>query len=163
LPAELPRPTTADNVRTDDHWIEGERCAEDDHNGTGVRFEIVETGTGREVGIGETVRVHYVARSSAGETLHDTHTAGLPVELIIGSTHTICGFEKGLYGMRAGEQRRIYVPWNLGFGEQGRTPDVLPRTDLVFVVDMYLPADSVIEHRSAPPRPAAPSGGGRRR
>jgi FKBP-type peptidyl-prolyl cis-trans isomerase len=157
------RETRADNARADDPWLEGERCTPETRDDPGVRVEQVEEGVGRPVGDGETVRVHYVARLPSGETVHDTRAGCLPIEIIIGSTHTICGFEKALLGMRAGEQRRAYVPWHLAFGENGRPPDIQPRTDLVFLINLYLPADVVLEPHSGPTRPPVGGGGGRRR
>jgi len=103
------------------------------------------------------VRVHYVASSPDGTVLHDSHEGNLPSDIILGSTKTICGFERALLGMRPGEQRRAFVPSSLAFGEAGRPPGVPPRTDLVFVIDLYLPADAVIDQGS---HPANPAGGG---
>jgi FKBP-type peptidyl-prolyl cis-trans isomerase len=156
------RETRAENARADDPWLDGERCKPETRDDPGVRVEQIEAGAGQPVGDGESVRVHYVARLPSGETVHDTREGGLPIEIIIGSTHTICGFEKALLGMRPGEQRRAFVPWRLAFGESGRTPDIQPRTDLVFVIDLFLPSDVVNQRGSPPPRPAL-GGGGRRR
>jgi FKBP-type peptidyl-prolyl cis-trans isomerase len=107
-----------------------------------------------------TVRVHYVASLPGGAVVHDSHDGGLPSEIVLGSTRTFCGFERALAGMRPGEQRRAVIPWSLAFGEKGRPPEVPPRTDLVVVLDLYLPAD-VAPHGGAPP--ASPAMGGRRR
>jgi FKBP-type peptidyl-prolyl cis-trans isomerase len=96
----------------------------------------------------------------AGAVLHDSHEGSLPSEIIIGSTHTICGFERALLGMRPGEQRRVSVPWQLAFGEMGRGSEIPPRTDLAFVIDLYLPANTAMERGGPPVNPAR---GGRRR
>jgi len=163
--APLPRETRATNCRTDDAWLEGATCegnanASDD---AGLRIEDVEAGRGQPVGKGETVRVHYTARLEDGTTLHNTRDKGPPVEIIIGSTKTICGFERALVGMRPGGQRRVVVPWRLGFGEGGRPPDIQPKTDLVFVVDLFLPADVVSEpQRGGGGAPMGPMMGPRR-
>jgi FKBP-type peptidyl-prolyl cis-trans isomerase len=137
----------------------GERCTPDTPTDPGFRVEVVAEGVGDPVGPGATVRVHYVARTASGKTIHDSHDANVPSEIILGSTKVLCGFERALLGMRAGEQRRAYVPWSLAFGERGRPPEIEPRTDLVFVIDLYLPAEVVFENRSRPVNP----GGGRRR
>jgi hypothetical protein len=72
------------------------------------------------------------------------------------------GFEKGLLGMRAREQRRFTVPWGLAFGEEGKPPDVPPRTEVTFVVDLFRPAVSELSNGSPPANPAR-GGGGRGR
>jgi peptidylprolyl isomerase len=153
------RPTTIGTAQSDDPWLLGERCRADTPDEPAPRVETLAAGSGEPVRAGETVRVHYIASLADGSKLHDTRE-GAPSEIIIGSTKTICGFERVLVGMRPGEQRRATVPWSLAFGEAGRSPEVPAKADLVFVIDLYLPADVVIEHRS---RPVNPAGGGRRR
>jgi hypothetical protein len=154
------RQTTASNTRGDDPWLAGEGCNPGAPADPAPRIEVLAEGSGPPVGPGVTVRVHYVVSLPDGAILHDSHEGSLPSEIILGSTKTICGFERALLGMRPGEQRRVFVPWSLAFGESGRPPEIPPRTDLVFVIDLYLPADVVFEH-GAPP--ANPNGGGRRR
>ena len=157
------RPTHASNARADDPWLEGERCTAETREDPGLRIEEVDPGTGLPVTDGATVRVHYDAKTTSGALLHDTRPAGFPIEIIVGSTHTICGFERALIGMRAGGQRRVTVPSRLAFGEAGHSTDVPPRTDIVFTIDLYLPADVVIERGGGPVKPAPAGGGGRRR
>jgi peptidylprolyl isomerase len=152
--ASFPRETHASTARSDDPWLEGERCAPDAQDSSDLRIEDLEAGSGRPVERGETVRVHYVAALSSGTTLHDTRDHGVPSEIIIGSTKTICGFEKALVGMSPGGQRRVFVPWRLAFGENGRAPDIQPRTDLVFVIDLYLPAETAFQPGAPPVNPA---------
>jgi hypothetical protein len=155
------RQRTASVARSDDPWLLGERCTPETPAEPGPRIEVLAAGTGEPVALGETVRVHYVASlEGAGAPLHDSHDGNVPSEIILGSTKTICGFERAVLGMRPGEQRRAVVPWSLAFGEAGRPPEIPPRADLVFVVDMYLPAEVVFERGS---RPVNPGGGGRRR
>lgn len=154
------RQTTASNTRGDDPWLAGEGCSPDTPADATPRIEVLAEGSGPPVSAGTSVRVHYIARSADGVVLHDSHEGNLPSDIILGSTKTICGFERALLGMRPGEQRRAYVPWSLAFGEAGRPPGIPPRADLVFVIDLYLPAEAVIEQGSHPVNPA---GGGRRR
>ncbi len=163
----FPRDTRAANARdfSDDPWIAGDHCAPEIHEETGMRFEEVEPGTGKPVEKGATVRVHYAARLADGSTLHDTRGGGPPIEIIIGSTRTICGFERALVGMRPGGQRRAFIPANLAFGDNGKGSEVQPKTDLVFTIDLFLPADVVQSHGSPPVNPVrpGPGGGGRTR
>jgi len=160
--APFPRETTASNTRVDDPWLEGQRCPAGFQDSGNLRIETLEPGPGKAVGDGETVRVHYTARRADGATAHDTREGGSPpIEIVIGSTHVICGFERALLGMHAGERRRVLVPWQLAFGETGKLPDVPPRTDLVFQIDLYLPALVTTEPGSTPVRPTTRGGGGR--
>jgi hypothetical protein len=154
------RQTTASNARGDDPWLAGERCAADTPDSPAPRIEVLAAGTGEPVTPGVTVRVHYVVSLADGTVVHDSHEGNLPSEIILGSTKTICGFERALLGMRPGEQRRAVIPWSLAFGESGRPPEIPPRSDLTLVVDLYLPADVVSGHGMPP---VNPGGGGARR
>ena len=154
------RQVTASNTRGEDPWLAGEPCSPETPVDPAPRIEVLAAGSGEPVGAGMTVRVHYLASLADGTVVHDSHDGNLPSDVVLGSTKTFCGFERALLGMRPGEQRRVSVPWSLAFGEGGRPPAVPPRTDLVFVIDMYLPADAVVQ-KGAPP--AGPGGGGRRR
>jgi hypothetical protein len=158
------RPTRIDDAREDDHWLEGPRCGDFDAKGAKIRSEIVAQGTGPVIEEGMTVRVHYTVTAPNGTVLHDTHS-GAPSQLIVGSTHVICGFDQAMREMHAGEERRVTVPWQLAFGDVGRQPDVLPQTDLVFLIDMYLPGDNVSQPTGGGTKPPPGGGGmgGRRR
>lgn len=153
------RQTTASNTRGEDPWLQGDRCTPDTPTDPAPRVEVVAAGNGPPVDTGMTVRVHYVASLPDGKVLHDSHEGGLPSEVLIGSTHTFCGFERALVGMRPGEQRRVVVPSSLAFGDKGRPPEIPPRTDLVLLIDLFLPAN-VTTPTGAPP--AGPAMGRRR-
>jgi FKBP-type peptidyl-prolyl cis-trans isomerase len=161
--APLPRETTAANTRGEDPWLSGERCPDDVVDESGLRVDDLFVGTGREAHLGETVRVHYVAKLPDGTAVRDSRDSGPPAEIILGSTKTICGFERGLLGMRGGGERRILVPSRLAFGDAGKPPPIPPGTDLVFVVDLYWPADTTGTEHGAPPVNPIRGGGGRRR
>jgi hypothetical protein len=151
-PPPIPaRQTTANNARSDDPWLVGARCSSDTPADANVRSQVVAEGTGAPVTTGMTVRVHYVASLPDGHLVHESED--MPSEIIVGSTKTICGFERAIAGMRPGEQRRVEVPWQLAFGDEGRGPEIPPRADLVFVVDMFLPADLVVNAGAPPPNP----------
>jgi hypothetical protein len=149
------RQTTASNTRGEDPWLQGTRCAPDTPTDPAPQVEVVAAGNGAPVDSGMTVRVHYVASLPDGKVLHDSHDGGLPSEVVIGSTKTFCGFERALAGMRPGEQRRVVVPWSLAFGESGRLPEVPPRTDLVLLIDLFLPADATTQSGAPPSRSSA--------
>jgi hypothetical protein len=149
------RQTTIAGARSDDPWLTGERCTPDTPATPAPRVEVLAAGTGDPVTPGMTVRIHYVAALANGTVLHDTHEDSTPSEVVLGSTHVICGLERSLAGMRPGEQRRVVIPWALAFGEGGRAPQIPPRADLVFLVDLYLPANMVVDHGAPPANPGA--------
>jgi hypothetical protein len=159
-PQTYGRQTTIGAARSDDPWLLGERCTAETPATPAPRVDVLAAGTGNPVAPGFTVRIHYVAALADGTVLHDSHDDGTPSEIVLGSTRVFCGLERSLIGMRPGEQRRVVVPSSLAFGEAGRPPQIPPHADLVLLVDLYLPADLVVD-RGAPP--ANPGVGPRRR
>ena len=157
-PTEFPRQTRAPNARNGDPFLEGRECPPDGVAPSALHIEEVTQGEGLQVQDGETVRVHYVAKLTTGETVHASRDSGLPIELVIGSQRTVCGFDRAMVGMRPGGQRKVTVPAQLAFADAGRSPNIPPNADLIFVIDLYLPADNAREPHSAPTNP-----GGRRR
>lgn len=158
-PPELPRQTRAANARNGDPWLEGRECPPEGVSQALLHVEELSVGEGLPVQEGETVRVHYTAKLTSGETVHSSRDSGLPVELVIGSQRTMCGFDRALVGMRPGGQRKVTLPAQLAFADAGRAPNVPSNADLVVVIDLYLPADNAREPHAAPSNPAA----GRRR
>src|SRR5260370_18202228 len=86
--ATFPRETRANNARSDDPWLEGERCSADAGGSGDLRIEDLAAGSGRPVERGETVRLHYVAALPSGATLHDSLDQGVPSAFIIDSPNT---------------------------------------------------------------------------
>jgi FKBP-type peptidyl-prolyl cis-trans isomerase len=154
----LPPQTQSADARTDDPWLEGEPCAPVGQVDGGLRIEEQAEGVGREIERGDTVRVHYTAQLVSGATVHDTRADGPPIEIVLGSTRTICGFQRALFGMKAGGKRRVTLPAALAFGDTGRPPTVPPGSDLVLIVEPFWPADPPASRGGTPANRAPPAG-----
>jgi peptidylprolyl isomerase len=81
-----------------------------------------------------------------------------PAKMAIGFRRMMPGLDQGFWGMRVGGVRRIYVPWQLGFGDQAmpdRTdgPGIPAKSDIVVEVELIDMTDP-----PAPPTPKIPQG-----
>jgi peptidylprolyl isomerase len=159
--APFPSPTQANDARNADPWLAGSACPADAAVDADLRTEDLEPGDGRAVVPGDTVRVHYTAAvGKEGKVVHDSRDSGAPIEIVVGGTKAACGFELALAGMRAGGRRRVVVPARLAFGDAGKPPEIAPGTDVVFVIDLFLPATP---GQGRGVSPGGGPGGGRRR
>merc|ERR1712151_923561 len=58
------------------------------------------------------------------------------IDFILGDGSMVAGFDRGVFGMRVGERRLIYVPSKLGYGKKGKKPRIPPHADLWFDVSL---------------------------
>ena len=65
----------------------------------------------------------------------ESYTGGEPLEFTLGMGLVIAGWEKGLVGMKPGEIRKLYVPYQMGYGENS-LEGVPEYSDLFFIVEL---------------------------
>jgi FKBP-type peptidyl-prolyl cis-trans isomerase len=83
---------------------------------SGLVIRDLELGAGEEVVQGSRVTVHYVGRFSDGQRFDSSRDRGQPFTFTVGAGQVAPGWEQGMLGMRAGGQRRIRIPPDLGLG-----------------------------------------------
>jgi peptidylprolyl isomerase len=65
-----------------------------------------------------------------------------PISFIQGTGRAIPGFDEGFTGMKVGGKRRLFIPWQMAYGELGRDgpdaahPGIPPKSDLIFDVEL---------------------------
>ena len=65
----------------------------------------------------------------------ESYPGGEPLEFTLGVGLVIQGWEKGLVGMKPGEIRKLYVPYQMGYGENS-LEGVPEYSDLFFIVEL---------------------------
>jgi peptidylprolyl isomerase len=96
--------------------------------------------------------VHYTGYLPDGTKFDSSVDRGEPITFPYGAHRVIAGWDTGFEGMRVGGKRRLFVPYELAYGEDGRPPVIPAKALLVF--DVELVAQSV-----NPPTPPAPPAG----
>lgn len=90
-------------------------------------------GDGAEAEEGATITVHYTGVSwSTGEEF-DSSWGADPVTFPLGDV--IAGWQEGIPGMKEGGRRRLIIPPDMAYGDQGG-PGIVPNETLVFVIDL---------------------------
>lgn len=102
----------------------------------GVEYTDLRPGEGAHVVHGSQVIVHYTASLEDGTVFDSSYDRGLPEEFVVGAHSVIPGWEQGLLGMRAGGQRRLVIPPELAYGEEGLPGLVPPDATIVLLVDL---------------------------
>jgi len=108
---------------------------------SGLQYEIIAEGSGKQPSIYDTVLVHYTGFLTDG-TVFDTSYDGInePVEFPLRGV--IPGWSEGLQLMREGGKSRFYIPSNLAYGSQGIGGIIPPFSVLVFEVELIEITDS---------------------
>ena len=75
------------------------------------------------------------------------HPGQEPITFPYGAHRVVPGWDTGFTGMRVGGKRRLYIPYQLAYGESGREGAIPPKADLIFDIELVNFAD-------APPAPA---------
>ncbi|MFP4468620.1 MAG: FKBP-type peptidyl-prolyl cis-trans isomerase [Bacteroidales bacterium] len=110
----------------------------------GIHYFIVEEGEGPGLEEDMQVSLHYTGYLDDEGTVFDSsYDRDEPLSFVLGSGVVIPGWEKALPEFRVGDKIRLWVPYQLAYGEQGRDP-IPGSTDLVFDIEI-LEAEDIDE------------------
>jgi len=91
-------------------------------------------GSGTAAAPGKQYTVHYTGWLRDG-TRFDSSIGKDPLKFVQGRRQLIAGWEVGFEGMKAGGKRRLFIPYQLAYGEAGRG-SIPPKAELIFDVEL---------------------------
>jgi len=101
-----------------------------------MNVEILKQGSGTEAKKGDTVTVNYSGTLVDGKKFDSSFDRNQPFSFTLGENRVIQGWELGVAGMKVGEQRKLTIPPELGYGASA-IGDLIPaNSTLIFVVDL---------------------------
>lgn len=101
---------------------------------SGLQYEVLATGEGEKPTAESTVRTHYHGTFTNGEVFDSSVDRGQPAEFPVGGV--IAGWTEALQMMTEGSKWRLYVPYNLAYGERGSQGTIPPYATLIFDVEL---------------------------
>ncbi|MBU4023253.1 FKBP-type peptidyl-prolyl cis-trans isomerase [Patescibacteria group bacterium] len=107
----------------------------EDNREIGLQAIILEQGEGEEAKAGDILSVYYSGELEDG-TQFDAREEGEPFTFTLGAGKVIAGWDQGLVGMKVGEKRKLVIPSELAYGEQGRPGAIPPNAVLIFRVEL---------------------------
>lgn len=106
----------------------------------GLKYKVLEEGTGPEAKPGQRVEVHYTGwlfqDGQKGEKFDSSHDRNQPFPFTINRGRVIRGWDLGVAGMQKGEKRHLIIPPDLGYGARGAGGRIPPNATLMFEVEL---------------------------
>jgi FKBP-type peptidyl-prolyl cis-trans isomerase len=93
-------------------------------------------GNGATAESGQDILVHYVGRIRDGAQFDSSRARRDPLDFALGAGDVIRGLDDGIPGMKVGGKRRLTIPPELAYRDQGLAGIIPPNATLVFEVEL---------------------------
>lgn len=103
---------------------------------SGLKYTDTVVGTGATPQRGQTLSVHYTGTLANGTKFDSSRDKGRPMDFRLGLDPMIKGWDEGLATMKVGGRRNLVIPPALGYGPQGRPPNIPGNSILLFDIEL---------------------------
>lgn len=103
---------------------------------SGLRYKIIQKGSGEKAKAGSMVSVHYEGALTNGQVFDSSYKRKEPIEFQLGVGQVIPGWDEGIGLLSVGEKARFVIPSHLAYGSAGAGGVIPPNAVLVFDVEL---------------------------
>ncbi len=103
---------------------------------SGLRYQIIQKGTGKQAEKGKKVSVHYQGALENGQVFDSSYKRKQPIDFTLGVGQVIEGWDEGIALLKEGDKARFVIPSYLGYGSRGAGGVIPPDATLVFDVEL---------------------------
>lgn len=107
-----------------------------DKTDSGLRYKIIQKGSGKKAEKGKTVSVHYTGSLDNGQVFDSSYKRKQPIDFPLGMGHVIEGWDEGIALLQVGDKARFVIPSHLGYGSRGAGGVIPPDATLIFDVEL---------------------------
>ncbi len=107
-----------------------------DKTESGLRYKMIQKGSGKKAENGKTVSVHYSGSLENGKVFDSSYTRKKPIEFPLGMGNVIEGWDEGIALLQVGDKARFVIPSHLGYGSRGAGGVIPPNATLIFDVEL---------------------------
>ena len=107
-----------------------------DKTESGLRYKMIQKGSGKNAENGKTVSVHYEGSLESGKVFDSSYPRKKPIEFRLGQGQVIEGWDEGIALLQVGDKARFVIPSYLGYGESGAGGVIPPNATLIFDVEL---------------------------
>ena len=101
---------------------------------SGLHYEVLEATIGQKPKATDKVRVHYEGTLIDGTVFDSSYKRG--ESITFGLNQVIKGWTEGLQLMSIGSKYKLYLPYQLAYGERGAGANIPPYAALIFTVEL---------------------------
>jgi FKBP-type peptidyl-prolyl cis-trans isomerase len=101
---------------------------------SGLQYEVLEGTLGQKPKATDTVRVHYEGTLIDGTVFDSSYKRGESISFPLNGV--IKGWTEGLQLMSIGSKYKLYIPYQLAYGERGAGASIPPYAALIFTVEL---------------------------
>ena len=103
---------------------------------SGLRYQIIQKGSGTQAEKGKKVSVHYQGALENGQVFDSSYKRKQPIDFTLGVGQVIEGWDEGIALLQVGDKARFVIPSYLGYGSRGAGGVIPPDATLVFDVEL---------------------------
>ena len=107
-----------------------------DKTESGLRYKMIQKGSGTKAEYGKTVSVHYEGSLETGKVFDSSYPRKKPIEFRLGQGQVIEGWDEGIALLQVGDKARFVIPSYLAYGERGAGGVIPPNATLIFDVEL---------------------------
>lgn len=101
---------------------------------SGLQYEVIAEGNGKKPSATDRVQCHYEGTLIDGTVFDSSIKRGEPA--VFGVNQVIKGWVEALQLMQEGAKWRLYIPYNMAYGEHGAGEMIPPYSALIFDVEL---------------------------
>lgn len=103
---------------------------------SGLRYQIIQEGTGVQAEKGKTVSVHYKGQLADGTVFDSSYKRNQPIDFALGVGQVIPGWDEGVGLLKVGDKARFVIPSDLAYGSAGAGGVIPSNATLIFDVEL---------------------------
>ncbi|MCB9426982.1 MAG: peptidylprolyl isomerase [Flavobacteriales bacterium] len=107
-----------------------------DKTESGLRYKLIQEGSGAKAEKGKKVSVHYKGQLADGRVFDSSYDRKQPIDFQLGVGQVIPGWDEGISLLKVGDKARLVIPSDLAYGSAGAGGVIPPDATLVFDVEL---------------------------
>ena len=101
---------------------------------SGMQYEVLSSGSGATPGLNDKVTTHYTGTLIDGTVFDSSVERGQPASFPVSGV--IKGWTEALQLMKEGDKWKLYIPYDLAYGDRGAGADIGPYSTLIFEIEL---------------------------